>query len=212
MNDLAPSTVKAQNLLDPIMKAKDAKTLESAVSAFANEIFNFDKKSTILKNIQDLVKKNRKDKTTRSKIVSELQKYSRICAVDSGLYAAVSLHSGDETHAISLRNNLMQEYGVSTSSEKMIVDMAVTAYFRHLNLTSAYSKILSPDEHSITFRDQAGINELKEIGKQADIAFRQILTAITFLKELRRPPLSVRVQTKQAFIGQNQQFNALNRT
>lgn len=212
MNDLTPSTVKAQNLLDPIAQAKDTKTLETAVSTLAKEVFNFDKKYTILENIQDLVKKKRKDKKITNKIFLELKEYSRISAVDSGLYVAVSLHSGDETQAISLRNNLIQEYDASTPSEKMVVDMAVTAYFRHLNLTSAYSKILSPDDHSITFRNQEGVNELKEIGKQADIAYRQFLTAITFLKELRRPPLNVQVQTKQAFIGQNQQFNNLNRT
>jgi len=55
--------------------------------------------------------------------------------------------------------------------------------------------------------NQPRINMMKELGKQVDSANRQYISTLTLLREMKQPQINIKVQSKQAFVGQNQQFN-----
>jgi len=89
----------------------------------------------------------------------------------------------------------------------LIVDMAVNAYFRSLRASVIHINLIQNKDGVLLTPEQTRTNLLKELGKQIEMANRQFMTAITFLKELRQPPINVKVHAKEAFVGQNQQFN-----
>lgn len=126
----------------------------------------------------------------------------------------------DSNLALKLREELVNEYGVATVSENMILDMVVTAYIRYLECTRLYTRLLEPDkqykyneetEEEETYwtysYTQPKTNQLEAMGRQMNIAYQQYLSGLTYLREFKRPPINVNIKTKQAFVAENQQFN-----
>ena len=54
------------------------------------------------------------------------------------------------------------------------------------------------------------LKRIQIIGLELDRANRQFLTALQTLKQIKAPQLEVNVETKTAFVAQNQQFNVEN--
>lgn len=144
-----------------------------------------------------------------------------IDSFDSGFIVKNFVIRNDSSLAFKLRGDLVKEYSVSTTSEKMIIDLVVTAYIRYLECSRLYSSLLEPvtknsydededDEEGETWTytyNQLKTNTIKELGKQIGMAHQQYITSLTFLKELKRPSINVNIKTKQAFVAENQQFN-----
>lgn len=142
--------------------------------------------------------------------------------IDNGYIVQSSVQAFDSELALKIRQNLMEEYRISSNAESMIIDLAVSAYIRHLECSRVYTNLLGECkivheenddgeiEKKATFSysfDQLKINLLKEMGKQVNMAEQQYLTLISFLNESRRPPIKVNIKTDQAFVAENQQFN-----
>jgi len=77
-----------------------------------------------------------------------------------------------------------------------------------LTLHSArlYSYLAQKNDGTFGF-NQPRINMMKELGKQVDSANRQYISTLTLLREMKQPQINIKVQSKQAFVDQNQQFN-----
>ncbi|MBI4226180.1 hypothetical protein HY612_03650 [Candidatus Roizmanbacteria bacterium] len=132
---------------------------------------------------------------------------SKLISVRNGNHLEDSVHNLDKPSVDEVRNNIIQEYRVQKLSEMLIVDLAVNAYFRSLRVSRAYIALVQNKDGSVSYGDQQKTNLIKELGKQIETANNQFFTALTFLKELRHPPVKVKIQTKEAYIAQNQQIN-----
>lgn len=126
---------------------------------------------------------------------------------ESGKYLRYSVSEIDQNDAPILRERLIKEYNATTISEVMVIELMVNAYFRSLQSAKAYSLMLMDRTGGIANGQQTEINAFKEISKQIEIANRQFMTALTFLKELKQPGIQVKIEAKEAYFGRNQQIN-----
>lgn len=111
-----------------------------------------------------------------------------------------------QNQAIKLREALIDEHQAKSVSETMIIDLMINAYFRGLHISSIYSH-LAVDASDTAKTSQLKVNTLKELGKQIEFANKQFASLLTMIREMKRPPINIKVNSKQAFVGQNQQFN-----
>ena len=197
------------NFFTVIAQASDNSELKSAVDSFLFRVIHGQDKS--LRKMQNSVKKlfgnSSEDKKLLKEFIKNAEDYLAITAVENGLYLKSSIPKIHHKYVLPLRQNLINEYRASTFSELLIIDIAVNAYFRALSLASICNALVRDDEGVVSWKCQEKINLIKEVGKQVKIANHQFLTAITHLKEFHQKPLNIKVQTKSAFIAQNQQFN-----
>ncbi len=118
------------------------------------------------------------------------------------------VHPTDKEIAPTIRNKLIKEYNANSSTEFMIIDLMTTAYCRSITVNQVLNYYLfDNDGHFLGTRTQERVSVIKELTKQSELANRQFFSALTFLKELKRPPVNIKINTKAAFVGQNQQFN-----
>jgi len=106
----------------------------------------------------------------------------------------------------SMRLSLIKEYECKTSLEFMLVDRIVASYWRSMQCDRTFNLILTNENDGFSF-DQLKVNVIKELNKSIEFSNRQLSANIIMLKELKQPKLNIKVNTKSAFIGQNQQFN-----
>lgn len=189
-----------------------AKTIEELRIAVAKSITSLDNYSEVDKYItyQESVKNflnGSRDQALAEQVTKDFDEIIKRTAIETGKYVRTSVHSIDQSYILKLREQLVSEYKASSTSEMLIVDMAVNAYFRSLRASVIHINLIQNKDGVLLTPEQTRTNLLKELGKQIEMANRQFMTAITFLKELRQPPINVKVHAKEAFVGQNQQFN-----
>ena len=140
------------------------------------------------------------------RFIDKFQEVTMIDGVANGKVVECSVNNWHQKHVIPLRKQLIFEHQAQTASELMIIDLAINAYFRSLQTSKIYSSLMQSKDGTVSF-DQIKINMLKELGKQVETANKHFLSAITLLKEMKQPQINIKVSSKQAFVGQNQQFN-----
>ena len=131
-------------------------------------------------------------------------------ALENGENLGNSVLPFDKSSALVIRKNLIAEFQATTSYELMMIDIAVNAYFSYLRLSTLYRGLVITNESKTIGVNQTTINLMKQLTKQIDSAHTQMLTTLTTLSQLRRPPINVKIQTKEAYIAQNQQVNQTN--
>ncbi|MFA5047875.1 MAG: hypothetical protein WC516_02415 [Patescibacteria group bacterium] len=98
---------------------------------------------------------------------------------------------------------LFREYGCLTASEKVLAQVAANAYVRILECSRSMEK----SRVGIYLGgNTAGYYSV--IGRELDRANRQFISALTALKQFKSPKLEINVTAKNAFMGNNQQFNS----
>lgn len=147
------------------------------------------------------------DQELQKQLHTELTQIAKITAIQKGKYIRSSVHSLDQDYVIDLRQKLVDEYKAYSTSEMLIVDLALNAYFRSMRCSSIYIAFVQNSNGTVRNNNQLHLNMMKELSKQIEIANRQFQTSITLLKELKQPPIKVKVHAKEAFVAQNQQFN-----
>ncbi|PWU24080.1 hypothetical protein C5B42_00700 [Candidatus Cerribacteria bacterium 'Amazon FNV 2010 28 9'] len=145
------------------------------------------------------------DKKSTKVMAEQMSKHGFDGVVD-GSFLESTVHPNHQSHVKILRIRLKNEYTAQTATELMLIDMAINSYMRHMHASQVYSNMLM-DRGGQTSFNQLRVNMLKELTKQIEAANHQFMASITMLKELKRPPINVKVHSKQAFIAQNQQFN-----
>jgi len=123
------------------------------------------------------------------------------------LYLKASIHQKDRKYISSLRNNLINEFKPKTPSALLILDVAVSAYFRVMRSSAVYNALIQTPNGVVDWTDKQRVNLIKELNKQIDIANQQLISFLNYLKETNPQLPNIKVQTKNAFIAQNQQFN-----
>jgi len=162
-----------------------------------------------LNTLQDIAKEidtGTSDEKSNEKFLERYQEVEMLQGMINGKVVEGSVSNWHQKHVIKLRKQLITEHQASSASECMIIDLAINAYFRSLHASRIYSCLEQNKDGTISF-DQPRVNMLKELGKQIDSANRQYISTLTLLKEMKQPQINIKVQSKQAFVSQNQQFN-----
>ena len=143
---------------------------------------------------------------TNKKYIEKYQEVLMANGFINGKVVEASVNVWHQNHVVKMRETLIAEHEAKSTSELMIIDLAINAYFRSLHASKIYSSLVQGNDGAVRF-ERPRINLLKELGKQVENANKQFLSALTLLKEMKQPRINIKVQSKQAFVGQNQQFN-----
>lgn len=162
----------------------------------------------IFKEYQRLRKKGKRKKLTPEEKEKRYKLAEEIFMVDGlkrGIWVEKLSRSKYSNSFRLMRLSLVKEYGCRTPFEFMLVDRIVASYWRSMRCDKVFNLLVTKDDDGFHC-DQLTVNVIKEINKSIESANRQLNTSIIMLKELKQPKLDVKINTKNAFIG-NQQFN-----
>lgn len=194
---------------DAIACASTLGELKSAIQGTLVKLSQFDE-VMLLKELQSVASSLRKNPNS-SRLQGELNekfiKAQKKTAVRSGEYALGSVHYQDADYFQTVRQDFIDEYKATSASELLVIDMVVVAYFRYMRTTSAFNSFIEDNDGRREYESQTWINMMKELNKAISSASQQMTTALTFLKELKRQPVQVKVHAKQAYFANNQQIN-----
>ena len=126
-----------------------------------------------------------------------------IVALDTHYLAAESVSDRYRSFMIQFANDITQEYGCKTPSEKALAQTIAMSYGRILELSSAFN-----NSQHIEFLSSEKNGYYGMIAKELDRAHRQFTSSMLVLKQLKSPNLEVNIKAKTAFVAQNQQVNA----
>lgn len=154
-------------------------------------------------DLLDKKKLTPKEEKMKDKLQSEI---SKAFGLKNGIWAAnVSYHKYNRFLA-NTRSMLVKEYDCKAPIELMLADRIVASYWRSMRLDTTLNCLIEEKDGGYSFNDSK-MNVIRELSKGLESASRQLNTSILLLKELKQPKLNVKVNTENAFIGQNQQFN-----
>lgn len=201
-----------QQEINPFEALLRASTFEEKKAILDQEINSVRQhEESLIKEIQQLDReaaKSPQDEELTKRLMEAIFKYKRIKNVSSGDQLSSSVHPLDQSAVKDIRQRLMAEFAPISASEALVVDQVVNAYFRSLRLSQAHLNLIQDATGGIRRWDnQVIVNLIKEIGKQANFANQQFITALEYLKSSKNPPLNVRVNAKEAYVAENQQFN-----
>jgi len=204
------STIK--QFEDPLGVSSIAKAnSEELLSAFdqAKQAFDNLFENISLQELQTLaleIESGAKDENVINQYIAKYHEIEFSNGAFNGKTAQGSVSDLYQNQVIKLRNALIKEHQATSVSETMIIDLMINAYFRALHISSIYSHI-AVEVSNITKTSQLKVNTLKELGKQVEFANKQFASLLTMIREMKRPAINIKVNSKQAFVGQNQQFN-----
>src|SRR3989344_2756752 len=124
----------------------------------------------------------------------------------NGLWVANLSYEKYYKFLATTRSMLVKEYDCKAPIELMLADRIVASYWRSMRLDTTLNCLIEEKDGGYSFNDSK-MNVIRELSKGLESASRQLNTSILLLKELKQPKLNVKVNTENAFIGQNQQFN-----
>jgi hypothetical protein len=165
----------------------------------------------VFKEVADQMNKALKSGKNTDKALEEVQvkinSYSEQALMTLGLDNHYVLADSVSEHlrglAIETARQIEKEYDCKTPSEKILAEMVSSAYVRTLQYTKQFN--ISTREEFVS-KEKNGHYAL--YSKEVDRAQRHLMAAIATLKQIKSPNVEMNIRTKNAFIAQNQQFNA----
>jgi len=156
-----------------------------------------------IKNLKKKIESEPSNLALVQDLISTLEDY---CYVENGNLLKYSTHPNYKNHIKEARKKLIEEYKADTLSEKMTLDLALSAYFRVLRSSTVYHLLLEDEQGKVTTSIERN-RMLKELNKQIEMGTKQYAYLLALLREAKNPTISVKIKTDNAFIGANQQFN-----
>jgi len=142
-------------------------------------------------------KVDEKDKEETSKKISDL---SLALSTETGFILMKSVNKQYHGLALQMRRDLQKEFDCKTTSEKMLVDLAVNSCIRNLHCSDRMEQIQEHLNNDFN-------NYRNYFSKEIDRSHRQFISALETLKFIKQPSMKVNIKTNNAFVGENQQFN-----
>lgn len=105
--------------------------------------------------------------------------------------------------AVQICEELEKEYNVQTASERALVQSAVEGFIRSMTCSSILTNNRLPKSISHEW-----VYFIAVCGKEAERAQNQFLKALRLLQQMKAPPMNITINTKNAFVANNQQNNA----
>ena len=106
---------------------------------------------------------------------------------------------------IEVARQIEKEYDCKTPSEKVLTEIVAGAYVKIIEFSKRFN-----DCTNIEFLSNEKNGYYTMLSKEVDKAHRQLIMALTTLKQIKNPPVEFNVKAKTAFLAQNQQINAVN--
>ena len=159
----------------------------------------------LIKELETLIpqmKADNDDDNVRKRVGEVVHKVLLVCGLDTHYPLSEIVEKEYRPQIIEFSRQLIQDYGCETSGEKALAEVIVNAYARTLR----YSRLLTAATFTSVCRGDAGL--YSALGKEIDRANRHFITALMTLKQFKAPSLEINVNTKTAFVAQNQQINA----
>ncbi|HEV3245397.1 MAG TPA: hypothetical protein VG102_03490 [Candidatus Paceibacterota bacterium] len=103
----------------------------------------------------------------------------------------------DDIHVpllVSFARQLIEEYGCKMPSEIAVAEVTATSYVHYVVASKRMSRNVGDSKYD----------------KQVTLAHRRFLSALGALRQMMRPPVSVKIVAENAFIAQNQVNQAQN--
>lgn len=145
------------------------------------------------------------DKTLSDELMQDFHKAVMAVGLSTHLPIAETVREEYRTFLIEMVQSIEKEYDCKTPSEKALAETVASSYIRVIQFSRELT--LCTKEKSLS-HEKNGYYSL--VSKEVDRANRHFTTALLTLKQLKSPTMEVNVKAKNAFIGQNQQFNASN--
>jgi hypothetical protein len=130
--------------------------------------------------------------------------------LENGLWTASLSRSKYSGSLAQIRRSIKKDYDCQTSLELILADRIVAHYWRARRDDTILNQILEKEDGGYAITQQA-INLIKELHRGVELADRQLNADIMLLKQLKCPQMNIKVNTENAFISQNQQFNVNNK-
>ena len=197
---------KPNNQNKELVKKEERQAKIKRLRGVFTESLDFSETDSTIEELVDLMDKKKltaKEEEKKDKLQLEIAKSF---GLKNGLWAANVSYDRYHKFLATTRGMLVKEYNCKTSIELMLADRIVANYWRSMKLDMTLNRLIETEEGGHSFNDSK-MNIIRELSKGLESASRQLNTSILFLKELKQPKLNVKVNTENAFIGQNQQFN-----
>lgn len=107
------------------------------------------------------------------------------------------------TTVIEMTNDIIKEYNCNTTLEKSLCEIIANSYWKTLQISKKITTCMNAWEYLSNERTKY----LSMLSMELDRANRNYLNALNNLIELKKPQMNINIKTKNAYIGQNQQFN-----
>ena len=142
-----------------------------------------------------------KKEEKRLEYTDALRTAMQVVGLDSHFLMAETI-TEYRTLVIEMTNQLIEEYGCTTASEKSLAQMVAQSYGRFMEYSREFNRSTRIEFLSSQKNGYYGL-----FSKEVDRAFRQYLSALTTLRQMKSPPMEVHVKAHTAFVAQNQQLN-----
>lgn len=159
----------------------------------------------ITKKINELNAKKERSKSEEAERIELCTELSYMCGHKNGIWASALSHKRYRRALIKIRQDIIQEYDCKTVLEYMLADRITAAYWKAMRIDMVINRNIENEDSGYSF-NQLKINALKEMNRTSELAQRQLVLAITSLRELKQPQLSIKLKTETAYIAQNQQI------
>lgn len=133
-------------------------------------------------------------------MVKKISDLSLALSIETGFMLMKSVDKQYHSLALQIRRDLQEEFACKTTSEKMLVDLAVNSFIRNL----CYSDRMGQIQGHI---GKEYNNYRNYFSKEIDSAHRQFISTIETLKFIKQPTMKVNIKTNNAFLAEKQQFN-----
>lgn len=151
-------------------------------------------KAETVKEVLDLIE-NMDDATLKYLNTGrkELLSYASICDTGGLMGIKVSLKS---------RDNLIKEYDIKTTSEKILLDMGLQGYARYFGFQAIISTILD----NKPFNEETALI-IERLQRLSDSALNRFTSSLETIRSMKLIPIKVNINNSQINVGNNQQIN-----
>lgn len=108
----------------------------------------------------------------------------------------------DRTAIAEYTDDIIKEYGCTGVSERSLCEVVALSYFSLMKTSREMNK-----HYDGTYYSNERSNMLSVLSKDLEKQNRMYLTSLQTLRTLKSPFWGMKIHTKNAFIGDNQQFN-----
>lgn len=133
-------------------------------------------------------------------MVKKISDLSLALGIETGFMLMKSVDKQYYSLALQIRRDLQEEFACKTTSEKMLVDLAVNSFIRNLCYSDKMGQIQGHIGNEYN-------NYRNYFSKEIDRAHRQFISIIETLKFMKQPTMKVNIKTNNAFLAEKQQFN-----
>jgi len=118
---------------------------------------------------------------------------------------ALATTVSERSLVITVARQIEKEYNCKTASEKVLIQLIAGTYGKIIG----YSSVMNSNIYELSISNEKN-GYLAILSKELDRAHRQLITALSTLRQIKNPPIEFNVKAKTAFVAQNQQINAIN--